>query len=212
MIRKLLGRTYGKVHYFFYGPKRYRNIYRAIKAIKPKQIMEIGVWTGERSIRMLEVAKRYYPADQISYYGFDLFEDLSDEQLASEVSKKPPTKAHIQEKLEKTGANIHLYKGNTLETLPQEISRLPKMDFIFIDGGHSLETIQNDWDYARKLMHEKTVVIFDDYWNRTDAGCKPLIDTLYREGKYLVKVLEPQDTFQKPEGILAINFALIKNK
>ncbi|MBM3281257.1 MAG: class I SAM-dependent methyltransferase [Candidatus Harrisonbacteria bacterium] len=212
MIRKLLGRAYGKIHYFFYGPKRYRNIYRILQKTRPKRIMEIGVWTGERSIRMIETLKKYYAADAIDYYGFDLFEDLSDEQLVSEVSKKPPTKAQIQEKLEKTGANIHLFKGNTLETLPRETQSLPKMDFVFLDGGHSLETIENDWKYVKELMHEKTVVIFDDYWNRTNAGCKPLIDSLYKEGKYFVKVLQPQDTFQKEDGLLTINFALVRKQ
>jgi hypothetical protein len=42
------------------------------------------------------------------------------------------------------GAKIFLFKGDTREVLPKVVNTLPMMDFIFIDSGHSLETIEND--------------------------------------------------------------------
>jgi len=32
------------------------------------------------------------------------------------------------------------------------INDLPKMDLVFIYGGHSIETIENDWRYTQKIM------------------------------------------------------------
>ena len=29
------------------------------------------------------------------------------------------------------------------------------------------QTIDNDWSYVKKVMHKKTTVIFDDYYNDT---------------------------------------------
>ena len=59
-----------------------------------------------------------------------------------------------------------------MKTLPEVSKNLPQMDFIYIDGGHSLETIKNDWDYTKNLMHKGTIVLFDDYWqNKIDGIC-----------------------------------------
>lgn len=57
----------------------------------------------------------------------------------------------------------YLFKGNPKQTLPKLARKLPKMDLIYIDGGHDYQTVQSDWGNAKKIMHEKTVVIFDDY-------------------------------------------------
>ena len=87
------------------------------------------------------------------------------------------------------------------------------MDLIFIDGGHTIETINNDWKYCQKLMDRNTVVIFDDYWNIVGSGCKPLIDSLDKN-KFEVTILEPKDCFKKSWGILETQMVRveIKNK
>ena len=38
------------------------------------------------------------------------------------------------------------------------------VDFIFIDGGHAIKTIDNDWKHCSKLMKKNSLVIFDDYY------------------------------------------------
>ena len=124
-------------------------------------------------------------------------------------SKIPPALEVVRGKLEKTNAEIHLYKGYTEDTLPKVVNELPKADFVFIDGGHSIETIENDWKYVQEVMDEKTIVIFDDYWNREDAGCKKVIEGIDRT-KFEVEILPIQDKFEKEWGILEINFVKVK--
>ena len=78
-----------------------------------------------------------------------------------------------------------LIMGNTRKTLPKFKPERP-IDFVFIDGGHSVETIQSDWENVEKLMHENTVVIFDDYYDDTEkVGCKTIVDSL--DEKYSVE-------------------------
>jgi hypothetical protein len=60
-------------------------------------------------------------------------------------------------------------------------------------------------------MDEKTVVIFDDYWNKTDQGAKPLIDSLNRK-MWNVEIIQPTDKFKKPWGILQINLVKVMKK
>ena len=192
-------------------PRRYKNLNQAIDQLKPKNIMEIGVWNGNRSLQMITAAQKYHSPEEINYYGFDLFEDLTLEKFKEEVSKMPLAKQEVENKLKVTKSKINLFQGDTLKTLPENISQLPKMDFVFLDGGHSLKTIANDWHYVQQLMHDQTVVIFDDYWNREDAGAKPIIDNI-DPSKFDIKILKPQDRFKKEWGTLRINFVKVKRK
>jgi len=190
------------------GPKRYKHLFRTVDRCKARHIMEIGTWNGNHAVAMIKVAKKYWLPGEIEYYGFDLFEDADEKTIEVEISKKPSLYNEVKEKLEKTGAKINLYKGNTLNTLPETVKDLPKMDFIFIDGGHSIETVQNDWNYSKQLIHDKTMVIFDDYWNMEDSGCNKIVDSIDRR-EFLVEILQPTDKFKKKWGTLYINFVKV---
>ncbi len=197
-------------------PKRYKQLFSEIRKIKAKNIMEVGTWNGNRAVQMIICAQEFVTnKPEIHYFGFDLFESMDKEIHKQEISKWPPTQLEVEEKLEKTGATIHLYQGYTQETLPAQLAVLPKMDFIFIDGGHSFETVENDWNYSKQLMHEQTVVIFDDYWpNRADfGGSKRLVDSLNRN-EYSVEIMPVTDRFNNVDfGKLVIQFAKVtKNK
>lgn len=216
-IKKYLRPVYVPIANWYYknysGPQRYRNLYTTISAIHAKRIMEIGTWAGGRAILMIKEAQKYNPLSEIEYYGFDLFEGMNEEVYKTEISKKPPTQSDVESVLQATGAKISLFKGDTMVTMPEVCPTLPKMDFIYIDGGHSYETIANDWNCSKMLMHEGTVVIFDDYWlNREDGGCKKLIDALDRN-VYNVVLSKELDVFNNNDfGKLEIRYAIVSFK
>ncbi len=169
------------------GKRRYRYLLEAVRQARPRRILEIGTWKGKHAQLMIECALEFGEAE---YYGFDLFERCPIEEFPKAQWTVPLEK--IKAVLEKTGAKIHLFKGDTRRTLAE--TRLPLMDFIFIDGGHSLETVRNDWEHCKKLMHAGTVLIFDDYWDRGDGGCKPLVENVIRpSGQYSVEMLGTAD-------------------
>lgn len=194
----------------FYA-RRYNQLFNLVEQIKPKNIMEIGIYDGENALAIIKISQKYHKKKEINYYGFDLFESLDIKTFNKELSKQPLSYTNIFAKLSSLNSNIFLFKGNTLKTLPKNYKKLPKMDLIIIDGGHSLKTIENDWFYSKKLMHKNTYVLFDDYWNRTNSGCKVLIDSLDRK-KYSVSILPVTDFFIKKDGLLKINYALVKIK
>lgn len=202
-------------------PARYRNLLTAIRRIHATSILEVGVYRGQRSKQMIEAAQIFSPGVRVRYYGFDLFEELTDELLKSEFSKRPPSQADIQAYLEQTGADIRLYKGFSQQTLPAFVAewkhnKVP-IDLVFIDGGHAEETIREDWRNVEQLMGPQTVVIFDDYYKEDHsahigrAGCQYVIDALDRS-VYDVRILEPQDRFQKEWGMLGINLAQVMKR
>ena len=163
--------------------------------------MEIGTFDGGRARHMIETAMINHSIDKIRYFGFDLFESLNDDDLINEFSKKPPTIDQVKCSLKTTGAKIELFQGYSRNTLPIFYERMKggqPLDLIFIDGGHSKETIQSDWNYARKLMGINTVVLFDDYYNNDEEEVK--------------KFMQPRDQFKKSWGILKIHMAQVKIK
>lgn len=207
-LKALFPKTYAEIQYRLNVPSRYKNLFTTIEDIKPATILEVGTWNGNQAVRMVNHARKY--RSDVTYYGFDLFELLTEDKYKYEVSKKPPSQLEVEQKLKSANINFKLYKGDTAETLIQAAAEIPKVDFVYIDGGHSVDTIRQDWNNVEKLMHDNTVVIFDDYWrNRTDAGCKAvvdLIDTL----KYKVEVLPEINTFNNIDfGRLEISYAKV---
>ena len=200
-------------------PQRYRNLLKTIYEERCRRIMEIGTYNGIHACQMIETANIFYPVNKIEYYGFDLFETLTNEDLQKEFSKKPPTYDTVQQRLEKTGAIIHLYMGYSKDTLPnflEENKGRKQIDFVFIDGGHSIETITSDWNYVSRIMNYRTIVIFDDYYRNKDPevkglGCQSLIDGLDRN-LYDIEILEPEDHFERDWGTLRVNMVKVRLK
>ena len=116
----------------------------------PRRMIEIGVWKGDRSVQFLERGN-----DLVEYVGFDLFEDLTEDVAQGEkmglcrATQYDEIKARILQSRARDMPSIELIKGYTDKTLPEFARRRgPEFDFIFIDGGHSLETVRNDWEYS----------------------------------------------------------------
>jgi len=174
--------------------KRYSNLLKIILRAKPKKILEIGVYKGLRSLEMIKAAKSFNSS--VVFFGFDMFEKFFEKKniLTTELSKKPKSMRYINDLL-REHAYVKLIKGNTLNTLPK-FSKKNKFDFIFIDGGHSVKTIKNDWNYCKKLMHKNSTVVFDDYYLGDNKltnkfGCNRIIQNL--NNNYSIEYLEPKD-------------------
>ena len=111
--------------------------------------------------------------------------------------KRSATFGKTKLRLDKANINHKLIIGDTKNTL-KKFSPDRYIDFVFIDGGHSIETIESDWNYINRLMGKQTVVIFDDYYeNRDDFGCKNLIDNLQKEKNYKIEKLDPLEVVEK---------------
>lgn len=117
----------------------HRPFVKLIAELHPRRIMEIGIEHGWGAERMVRAGK----PDE--YHGFDL--------------KIPDG---IERKLKKLGAKrVYLHEGDSRVTLLREVSTLPKMDFIYIDGGK--DATEDDWRNVQLLIHPNTIIAIDDY-------------------------------------------------
>jgi len=164
-----------------YGASRYAQILDIIDETKPKSIVEIGTWSGSRAVQMIQRAAKHRPINEICYQGFDLFDTQTGEQFRRELSKAGWERAIVEKRIKATGANIELVEGDTKKTL--FVKRKSDCDLIFIDGGHSEDTIHNDGMIVT-CMKGGVIAVFDDYYHAgkpEGAGCNKFINALDKE-------------------------------
>ena len=180
---------------------------------KPKHFLEVGVFCGVTSRNICELLNNIHKGD-FSYTGFDLFGEKNDKELnevepeyiKSQKFSNPfkhiyynillkenlNSTESIEKFLKKFKKNINLVKGDTNKTLKQ--TNLNKIDFAFIDGGHSYETTYNDLSILYLSMKNKSkTIICDDY---ADAS-------------YITEVKKAVDDFVKEKNL---SFEIIKGK
>ena len=180
---------------------------------KPKHFLEVGVFCGITSRNICELLNNIHDGD-FSYTGFDLFGDKIDKEL-NEVEpeyiknqkfsnplkhiyynlllkENLNSRESIKKFLKKFKKNINLIKGDTNKTLKQ--TNLNKIDFAFIDGGHSYETTYNDLStlYLSMKNRSKTIVCDD-----------------YADASYITEVKKAVDDFVKEKNL---SLEIIKNK
>lgn len=158
------------------GFEKHGFLERHIKDNKVEKIMEIGVYNGENAKNMIKTAIRTIKNPNITYYGFDTFDDTFNNNLQE-----------VRKKLSKLNSKVFLFQGDSKDTLPQAIDDLPEMDLIFIDGEHSYETVKSDWNEAKKLMKENTHVFFHNYER---SGVEKVVNNIPKTS-YSVKILNP---------------------
>jgi hypothetical protein len=144
-----------------YREKGWRLVYfdAAIEAVKPKTIVEIGTNKGHTAHKLIRRALQYN--DRIHYIGYDLFELANEETNKLERNGKGiGNYVHAAQKIKKIqnsnpGVSFELHRGFTTDTLTSPIIA----DFVFIDGGHSYDTVKHDYS----MVKDSRIIFFDDY-------------------------------------------------
>jgi predicted O-methyltransferase YrrM len=144
---------------------RYDQLIHIIDLVKPRTIVEIGTQAGHSAVKMIQRAMKYRKS--IQYVGYDLFDEATKETDEAELNIKPhyaveKVEGYIKQNC--PGAEIHLIKGNTRQTLKNIVA-----DLCFIDGGHSVETIANDYEKCKG----SSVIVLDDFYTVDKDGKVP---------------------------------------
>jgi hypothetical protein len=122
----------------------------------------VGVHKGKRAERMCLEALKHNAV--VHYTGYDLFEDDKEADAAEKNGKGAPDANEAAQRLdaikeEYPGFTWEFVKGNTRDTLH---GKTITVDFAFIDGGHSVETIRGDYD----ALKSSKLIAFDDYYTK----------------------------------------------
>ena len=165
-----------------------------IEKYKPKIFLEVGVFQGVTSRNICEKLNLINDGNFL-FHGIDIFEDtnssIDNKEMTIKHNKLSNPLKHlifniilkkdlfsiesVYEFLNKFKDNIYLYKGFSDTQLPKV--DLSKIDMIFLDGGHSYETVSSDLSLILKEIKKGKVIICDDY-DQTNYGVKKAVDEL----------------------------------
>lgn len=138
---------------YFSQPSSDRLIYQAIRRIKARRIIECGIGTTQRAMRIIETAKLVSPNDEIHFAGIDLFEARSSADGPG-VSLKM---AH--RRLTATGAKIKLIPGDPLSALARTANSLGKTDLLVISARQNPIAMSAAWFFVPRILHDSSVVL-----------------------------------------------------
>ena len=141
---------------------RYQQLLELVAKLKPKTVIEVGTWNGYRALQMNQINPG------MKYIGLDLFETATDDTDKLEKNVKAHhTLASVQQALESGHVDAELFCGDSRETFLKCLLAHGTQfaDLIFIDGGHSVETIRSDLGHARRAIKPGGMIILDDFYS-----------------------------------------------
>ena len=165
-----------------------------IENYQPKVFLEVGVFQGVTSRNVCELLNKINKGNFL-FYGIDIFESINNEINNREMTVKHnkisnPIKHllfniilkknlfsidSIYKFLGKFKNNVKLYKGlSNSELLKIDLSAV---DMVFLDGGHSYETVREDLSLILKQIKKEKIIICDDY-DQVNYGVKKAVDEL----------------------------------
>ena len=171
---------------------------------KPKYFLEIGVFTGVTARNICELLNDIHGKD-FQYTGLDLFEDYvpeHDHEIAPNMIRGNQQKLSnplkhivynlilreqlnslnsVTNFLKKFKNQVELVKGDSKKTLSE--IEIEKYDMIFVDGGHSFETVNFELELIMSKCKKDCLVLVDDYDLQVASGVKKAVDQIVSEKK-----------------------------
>ena len=185
-----------------------------IAQLKPKNLLEVGVFHGVTSRNICELLYSIHGND-FKFTGIDLFEKNTkniEDEIPPQTTFSNPLKTFyynyierldpyslesVLKLLKKFKININIIKGNSNQIL-KEID-VYTFDYVFLDGGHKYETVKNDLNNLTNVIKHNGVIVCDDYNLNYAPGVKKAINEYVFNNNFELKILRSR-------------FAEIKNK
>ena len=174
-----------------------------VKAKNPKTFLEIGVFHGVTARNICELLYKIHKSE-FKYIGLDLFEENDENE--SEVipntyfsnpfkkiyfkyikKQNPYSKAAVEDLLKKFKDNITLIKGNSNLVLKK--IDMSKIDYVFLDGGHTYQTVKNDLGCCLEVVQSNGTIMCDDYNFGHLPDVKKAIDEFVKNNKLKCEIL-----------------------
>ncbi len=174
-----------------------------VKAKSPKIFLEVGVFHGVTARNICELLYTLHK-DDFKYIGLDLFE-INDENKSEAIpntsfsnpfkkiyfdyikKQNPYSKEAVEDLLKKFKNNITLIKGNS-NLILKKID-MSKIEYVFLDGGHSYQTVKSDLECCLEVVQNNGTIMCDDYNFGHLPDVKKAIDEFVENNKLKCEIL-----------------------
>ncbi len=139
----------------FSKPAGDRILYREIRRLRARRILEIGIGSADRTVRLITLAKRC-GCEPVRYTAIDLFEGRGADQPAG-LSLKETHRA-----LSPTRAQVQLIPGSPDHALPRAANSLTDTDLIIISADHDTAALGDAWFYVPRMLGPTSRVYIEE--------------------------------------------------
>jgi hypothetical protein len=128
-------------------PASDRVIYRAVRRVRPRRILEIGIGSADRTVRLARLASRQAQQSTVRYAAIDPFE-ARDANLPAGLSLK---EAHRL--LTASGVQAQLVPGDPAQAISRAANSLAGMDLVLISADYEVASLGQAWFYVPRMLH-----------------------------------------------------------
>jgi len=151
--------------------------YQLFDYLRPNTICEIGTHDGKSAVQFVDYCLKINP--KLLYIGYDVFDSVKDNKKfhIKEINGKGAGKYNTaRNNIRHRQTSNKKFKFKLIQGLTQDTLVDSSYDFVYIDGGHSYETVKHDYEKVKKSK----VIVFDDYQTE---GVKQFVDELIKKEK-----------------------------
>jgi hypothetical protein len=132
-------------------------VYRAACDRPVRRVMEIGVGTGERTLKLIKLLSEMTPATELAYFGVDLFE-------GREMSGQAPGQSlkEMHRLLKTTGCRVQLIPGDPFGALARTANTIQQLELIVINQEQQGESLDRAWFYLPRMLAPGARIIVED--------------------------------------------------
>jgi hypothetical protein len=151
----------------FSQPRTQRQLFRLIKVHKICRIVEVGIFSLERTSAMIAVAQRFAGTEPVNYTGLDWF-DARDAELPKLTLKD----AH--RRLQATGATVRLVPGEPARSIASIANSHQHTGLLMLSSPVTETSLAPAWFYLPRMVDGQSIVLRE----RLDAAERPTFELL----------------------------------
>jgi hypothetical protein len=151
----------------FSKPRTQRQLFRLVKVHKVCRIVEVGIYSLERTTAMIAVAQRFAGGVPIAYTGLDWFDARE-----AELPKLTLKEAHRT--LQATGATVRLVPGEPARSVASIANSHQHTGLLLLSSPVTDSSLAPAWFYFPRMVDAESVVLRE----RIDSADRPTFELL----------------------------------
>jgi hypothetical protein len=164
----------------FSQPDSERCLYRAIRRDGASSIVELGLGTARRALRMIEMATTR--GQHVRYAGIDEFESRAPDRPGLTLKQ-------AYQSLRPTGAAIQLVPGDPLTALARVANSLTGTDLLIVSADVDAASLRAAWRYVPRMLHRHSRVYLEEAC--ADGGVRRFVRLSTGEINRLAELYQP---------------------
>ena len=140
---------------YFSQPAPDRFLYKAVKGKSIKSVVEIGIGSGVRTQRLLEVLAWNAANLPLKYTGVDLFEARPQSQPGLALKQ-------AFHDLRRPDVQVKLVPGDPYDAMVRAANSLAGTDLLIISADQDRASLERAWTYMPRMLHAGSLIFQED--------------------------------------------------